>query len=112
MRKIVMIVAILMIQFTGQALAAGIFFDGNDLYSQMTSEDGFERSGAIRYVQGAYDATILHVPTLSRQIPDDITAAQVRDIVKLYLAKHPEIRHRAAAGLVGDALSEAYVTKK
>jgi len=45
-------------------------------------------------------------------IPDGVEAGQVVDIVKLYLEKHPEIRHETAPKLIHSALLEAFVRKK
>jgi hypothetical protein len=52
------------------------------------------------------------VEALSWFIPKDVEAGQIRDVVKLYLEKHPELRHEIAPMLIRDALLEAFVPKE
>jgi hypothetical protein len=40
--------------------------------------------------------------------PPGVTRLQIHDVVVHYLQDHPERRHDGAAGLVGDALQEAW----
>jgi hypothetical protein len=40
--------------------------------------------------------------------PPDFKDGQAKDAVKEFLTLHPEWRHHAAAGLVAEALSEAF----
>ena len=111
MRKIAAIIAIsITLFFPGQASA--FFLNGNQLYAKMTSPESSDTIIASAYITGAFDGITLHMKELSSSVPQGVPASQIRDIVKLYLEKHPEIRHQTAAKLIQNALLEAFVPKK
>ena len=110
MRKITVIVAFSVMLFYGQASA--FFLNGNQLYAKMTSPESSDTIIASAYITGAFDGITLHMKELSSSVSKEVSARQIRDIVKLYLEKHPEMRHQIAAKLIQDALLEAFVPKK
>ena len=112
MRKISAIVVISMILFSGQTSIAGIFQNGNRLYAYMTSSYKVEKAMALGYVEGVYDSWMYISPEMDVLIPDELLAGQLNDIAKLYLEKHPEMRHEGAAKLIQNALLEAFSPKK
>lgn len=84
------------------------FYSGNDILQRMQSESLVEQVIAIGFVGGVADAfdSILFCP------PTGATVGQARDIARRYLLLNPGLRHRAAAGLVVDALAEAWPCEK
>ncbi len=88
------------------ALAAGpahaFFKDGNKLLSELNNNSGTNVLPAIGmgYITGVTDALlgITHCP------PDNVTAGQVRDMVRNYLENNPAIRHLPANQIVVSVL--------
>jgi hypothetical protein len=93
---------------------AGEFLNGNSLFDQCQGEDAagqrerdYKTGLCTGYVIGVADAlheTSFCVPGG----PTGVSAAQLRDVVKLYLHDHPERRHYSADSLVTDALKEKF----
>ena len=81
------------------ALAVGSaqaeFDSGNELLQRMNSESSIERNAAIGYVMGVADVYqgVAYCP------PPEVTAGQLRDVVRNYLTNVPAERH-----LSGDVL--------
>ena len=98
--------AIVLLLACGSARAE--FYSGNEILQRMQSESLVEQVIAIGFVGGVADAfdSILFCP------PIGATVGQARDIARRYLLLNPGLRHRAAAGLVVDALAEAWPCEK
>ena len=85
------------------------FFTGNDLLNKMQNPPGYDTAQAIGYVMGVFDATrsVEHCP------PDNVTAGQVRDMVRNHLEATPSTRHYTADVQVRYVLGRAWpCTKK
>lgn len=67
------------------------FLTGNDLYQKLNGDFG-DKMMTIGYIMGVFDATrsVEHCP------PDNITAGQVRDMVRNHLEATPSTRHYTA----------------
>lgn len=80
------------------------FYSGNELLQRLQSDSNIEKAVALGFVGGVSDAwdRILFCP------PEGATVGQARDIALRYLVINPAKRHNAAAGLVADALMEAW----
>ena len=66
----------------------------------------------VGYTTGVYDMINLLEATNAvpkrHCFPPGVTRLQIHDVVVRYLQDHPDRRHSGAAGLVGDALQEAW----
>lgn len=76
-------------------MAHAAFKTGNELYSDMTATDAFSRGLALGYVMAVADAarSVWFCP------PADgggITAGQIFDMTKNYLAANPQVRNYPA----------------
>ncbi len=80
------------------------FYTGNELLQRLQSDSNSEKAVARGFVGGVSDAwdRILFCP------PEGATVGQARDIALRHLLINPARRHHAAAGLVADALMEAW----
>jgi hypothetical protein len=89
------------------ALAHASFLSGNELLSRMNGSS-MEQIHALGYVQGVVDAyTYLFICP-----PNQITAGQVRDMIKNYLTNLPAQRHKAADVLIREALVSVWPCKQ
>jgi hypothetical protein len=89
------------------ARASGVFMDGNDLYGFCASSGNFQRcSGYIEALDDAIKSSPFYAYTACES--PSITIGQAVDVVKRYLATHPEQRHKPAWSLVMVALAEAF----
>jgi hypothetical protein len=80
-----------------------------------TSYGDFQSGLCAGFVAGIADAALgTSHGILGRRacLPEQVTGAQARDVVKQFLEQHPEARHYAAARLVLDALAEALPRKR
>lgn len=91
------------------SVAHAEFWSGNDLLNHIQSSEPLERTWALGYVMGAFDASknVLHCSNV-----DGITAGQVRDIVKNYLVSNPQYRHMAADLIVGVSIGTVWPCPK
>jgi hypothetical protein len=89
------------------APAKAEFFTGNDLLARMKGTT-MEQVQALGYVQGVVDAysSVVICP------PDNVTAGQVRDMIKNYLENLPAKRHFSADSLIGEALEKVWPCKQ
>jgi hypothetical protein len=88
-------------------LAHASFMSGNEVLSRMNG-NSMEQIHALGYVQGVVDGyTDLFICP-----PSNITAGQVRDMVKNYLTNLPAQRHRPADVLIREALSSVWPCKR
>ena len=64
------------------------------------------------YTSAIYDMiNLLETTNVTAKLhcfPSGVTRLQIRDVIVRYLQNHPEQRHRGAAGLIRDALQEAW----
>jgi Rap1a immunity proteins len=108
MRRVMLVAVALSSLVAGTAAHAG-FRDGNKLFEDCkytdTNSNTFPAGTCAGYIVGAVDALL---ETGAFCVPDGVEAGQVIDVVKLYLAQHPEKRHLAASDLVVDALKEKF----
>jgi hypothetical protein len=92
----------------------GYFMDGNNLYSQLNDKHlelavGGYVTGIIDTVTNLTESKALTISLFC--VPTQATIRQVTDVVKKYLADHPENRHFAASSVVMVALGEAFPCK-
>ena len=82
------------------------FFDGNKLLTMMNSNDSGDRAMALGYVVGVADAVRgkEFCPTSS-----EITAGQIRDVVRLYLERYPQVRHFTGDTITMVALGDVWL---
>lgn len=114
----------LLIGFLGIAKAETT---GNDLYSQLKSNDTIDTLKAYAYLNGVLDAEDFYLtsevctslsPKGGKPTPfkfvhfcfgdNNVTFGQIKDIVIRYLETHPEKRHIRAHSLVRFALLEDF----
>jgi hypothetical protein len=95
-----------------QTFALGVFLNGDELYSYLTSDEELQRAGARGYIAGIVDMHVVMVSSYSAPRlfcrPSGLTREQTRDVVKDYLEKHPESRQIFAAEAVTRALGATY----
>jgi hypothetical protein len=98
MKKLLLILAV----FSASAHAE--FYTGNDLYNKQTSTSTIDQMVGLGYVVGVFDTSkgITHCG------PPNVTAGQIDDMVKNYLASNPAIRHLPADLLVQGTLAQAW----
>ncbi|MEP5188127.1 MAG: Rap1a/Tai family immunity protein [Marinomonas sp.] len=93
------------------------FVDGNELLAKCSTPKGdtlfyMHQSYCIAYVVGSVDAltsaqTIDGFPTIIC-VPENVSSNQLKDIVLLYLEKHPEDRHLGGSTIVMVAVAKAF----
>jgi hypothetical protein len=84
------------------------FKDGNRLLNDMNDSSTVGQMVALGYVIGVTDSfsSIVHCA------PSNVTAGQVRDMVKNFLVNQPQRRHQAADMLVLEVLVQAWPCPK
>jgi hypothetical protein len=100
------------------ALAAP-FMSGNLLHEDFQKDPStLGGAAAVMFVIGVHDA-LEGVQASNRSIdyclfekPKNVTGQQVADVVKLFLAQHPEKRQYSAASLVVEALGGVWPCKR
>lgn len=97
-----LLIALLMVP----AMARAEFWNGNDLYSKLSSNETLERVQALGYVMGVYDAQV-HI-AFCPVTEQGINAGQVRDIVFQYLNVYPSQRHRQGYALIAEAFKAVW----
>ncbi len=102
--KTITIGAIGALLFASAHADQGAFIAGNKLYSYMTSESPTDRAHALGYVVGVADAFDDYVFCT----PAGVTAKQMNDIARDFIAGRPDVRHQSGAALVAVALSKAF----
>ena len=83
------------------------FYSGNDLLGKINGDFG-DQMLALGYVMGVFDAyrSVEHCP------PENITAGQVRDMVRQHLVSSPSVRHLTADLQVRYVLKNAWPCAK
>ena len=86
------------------------FKDGNKLLSEMNSDSPTQISQAISmgYVTGVVDALM----GITICPPQNVTAGQMRDMVKNYLDNTPAIRHIPANQVISHVMSSVWPCAK
>jgi hypothetical protein len=84
------------------AMAHAEFFTGNDLLSKLQG-DVYDRLQSLGYIQGVYDVYV-HVTICPPNGGREITAGQLRDMIRNYLTNSPATRHKTAESLINEAL--------
>jgi hypothetical protein len=87
---------------------------GNELLDYCTSQDASERGYCYGYVNAIAEAERRPAGFNGwyNCLPAESTRKQLVDVVKRWLDQHPEQRHYSAAGLIAQALSEAFPCKR
>ena len=80
------------------------FYTGNDLLSRMTSDEAPQRAAAIGYIMGVTDAGM----GVTHCTPADVTAGQIRDMMRNYLTNTPAERHLTADTLINRVLKATW----
>lgn len=104
MRKQIVVAALTCASLTAHAE----FWSGNDLLEKLKQQPGFDSALGLGYVMGVFDASrgAEHCP------PDNITAGQVRDMVRQHLESTPATRHFVADVQVRYVLGRAWPCAK
>jgi hypothetical protein len=107
------VVAAVMSLNTAGARAAGAFVDGNRLEGLCESSSVFELRECLGYILGIADAMTADTPIngFTACFPARMATTQTVDVVGRFLAAHLEMRDLGAAGLVAQALAEAFPCK-
>lgn len=90
------------------------FRDGNGLYAECISKTASDRLICVGYISAIAD-TMMHEGSIlgwKACLDNNVTIAQVRDVVIRALADRPETRHYSAVSLVARALDEAFPCPK
>ena len=95
---------LLAISATACLSAHAEFQDGNKLYENMRSNNGYLQGAAMGYVIGVTDA--LH--GITHCTPAGVTAGQIYDMVKQYLEENPSFRHFTGDFLINRVLNRAW----
>ena len=86
-------------------LAYADFWTGNNLYSKQTGNSA-EQINAMGYVMGVYDLGVyVHFCPASES---GITAGQVNDMVRNWLANNPHRRNEPAERLIRETFSQVW----
>lgn len=84
------------------------FDTGNELFSKMNDESQARRMYALGFVLGVHDMLEGDLVCAG----DNVTAGQLRDIVKKFLTENPSMRNRPAVILSGIAMAQAFPCAK
>jgi hypothetical protein len=113
MRRLFAAVAAVMVVSAGAR--ADAFKTGNVLYQECAAPIGArEYANCQNYVMGVADVMAGNnaVNGYAACFPRDVTVGQIREVVTRYLANLPQSRNKGAAGLVADALAQAFPCRR
>jgi len=96
--------------------------NGSKLAALCTSRDAKMANSCTAYIEGVSDSMSLikevgaqrggsGTPADAVCVPDEVTGLRQRDTVVAYIRNHPEAGTRQAAGVVADALREAFACR-
>jgi hypothetical protein len=108
-RLVAMTTAVALACLPASAETATAFYSGNALWNECSGDNAFQSGLCMGFVAGISDA--MSLAAIKACFPPGVTVGQTADVVKRFLGQHPERRHEAAAGLVAQALSEAFPCK-
>lgn len=115
-KKLAVAAGLAVITFAGSANAVNSFLSGNQLYTSCSSQNNvYYQAECLNYIIGAYDAIESVTDVINAHpfcSPIEATKGQIRDIVILWLQKHPEQRHFTASSDILQALREAFPCAK
>ena len=95
-----------------ESKAVRSFLDGTELHRLCNSPVSWENTRCSSYIVGVADVLVASgYHEMRACLPNDIDAAQARDVVVLWLDQRPQHRHYTAASLTAAALSEAFPCK-
>lgn len=80
------------------------FWDGNELLNRLNSEETPRRLTALGYIMGVHDT----MENINHCTSSNVTAGQLRDIVRNYLTNIPAERHYSADSIVLKSLEIAF----
>ena len=90
-------------------------WDGKWLYRQLTSRVDISQANGLGYITGVVQTLralqadeILHK---TFDVPPDVTAEQIGDVVLSYLKEHRRKRHINALEIIWDAMNEVFPVK-
>lgn len=86
------------------ATAQAEFKDGNKLHSELTNTGVVFPTLGMGYIMGVADA----LGGITHCMPENVTAGQLRDMVKNYLDTTPAVRHLPASSLVVRVLAATW----
>jgi len=89
------------------AMARAEFWTGNNLYDRLTSSEAGERIQALGYVMGVYDVAV-HLFFCPPGSETTITAGQIRDMARNWLANNPHRRNESAEKLVTEVFKQVW----
>lgn len=86
------------------------FTSGNELNPYCQGKSHEDTSTCMAFVNGAIEGMMLESGDVGLGVclPPTVTLTQVKDVAALYLANHPEERHKSGASLVRSALRKAF----
>jgi Rap1a immunity proteins len=72
------------------------------------SDQHFDMGLCLGYLDGVLDFYVISPAIIKMCIPTEVTKGERVEVIKKYLADHPEKLHELAVGLVVNSLSVAY----
>lgn len=99
-----LLLSLLLVCTTSQAQ----YQSGNDLYGDLIGRTDAEQMFALGYVVGVVDAYIQKEVC----VPQNVTQGQLAEVVTLFLAGRPQIRHQPADVLVVLAVRQHWPCSK
>jgi hypothetical protein len=88
--------------------ARGDFRDGNKFLVECTSL-GYQEVACYEYIKGIADVLVHDsIAGYRACVPPRVLDTQLRDVVVQYLQRNAPQRHYGAAGLVAEAIAEAF----
>ncbi|MDH6502943.1 Rap1a/Tai family immunity protein [Polynucleobacter sphagniphilus] len=108
MKKIVLFISLLLMQyvFLNQALAT--VFTGNDFLEQHQAANKVFING---YMAGIWDSLEPSNPALIKCVGTEVKMSQLADTVAIYLKNNPQMRHYSVASIAPIAISTQFRCK-
>ena len=106
MKYLFLIIALLVLGIAPAKAQKSVWLNGNDFFTQCTSDNLSVQMMCSAYIAGVMDATN------SICMPLTTTLKQTRDIVVKYLKENPQVRHHEAVRLVQNSLAPVFPCTK
>jgi hypothetical protein len=104
-----MATAVALVCLPATARAQRGFMTGNELQSLCNTNDAWGMVACTAYVMAIFEVMYSNpIYGWRACFPSGVIAGQMTDVVKRFLARHPEQRHNTAGSLVAKALAEAF----
>jgi hypothetical protein len=101
--------AVALVCLPASARAQRGFMTGNELQSLCNTNDAWGMVACTAYVMAIFEVMYSNpIYGWRACFPSGVIAGQMTDVVKRFLARHPEQRHNTAGSLVAQALAEAF----